>query len=113
MTPVREPKPRRNSPRYKNRAAAGVRQPCREEPAGPHPPTPDFIDKFVFPLPVTVIGELLDIAVDDRAQFQEMIRDLTLVMDGITADALATAGRTAGTIIEFSRKLIERRRRES
>jgi cytochrome P450 len=72
----------------------------------------DFIDAFAFPLPVAVIGELLGIAVEDRVQFQDLIRDLTLVMEGITAETLATADAAAVAIIEFFTGLIAQRRRE-
>ncbi|MFG1602803.1 cytochrome P450 [Actinoplanes sp. NPDC049265] len=71
----------------------------------------DFIDAFAFPLPVTVIGELLGIPEADRAQFQDLIRDLTLVMEGISPEAIATADRAAVVIIDYFTDLVERRRR--
>ena len=35
----------------------------------------DFVERFAFPLPVNVIGELLGVPAEDRAQFQPLVRD--------------------------------------
>jgi cytochrome P450 len=48
----------------------------------------DFVDAFAFPLPVNVIGELLGVPAEDRAQFQPLVRDWTRVLDVITPDVL-------------------------
>ena len=41
----------------------------------------DFVDTFAFPLPVAVIGELLGVPEADRAAFQPLVRDWTMVLD--------------------------------
>jgi cytochrome P450 len=57
----------------------------------------DFITGFAFPVPVTVIGELLGIPAADRAMFQDLARDWTAVLEALSplavdrADAAATA----------------------
>ncbi|MCA2218891.1 cytochrome P450 [Jidongwangia harbinensis] len=70
----------------------------------------DFIDAFAFPLPVTVIGELLGIPLADRPQFQSLIHDLTQVAEVLTAEALATADPAAVTIRDYLTGLVEERR---
>jgi cytochrome P450 len=70
----------------------------------------DFVDAFAFPLPVTVIGELLGVPVPDRKQFQDLIRDLTRVMEGLSPEALVTADRAAVAIIDYFTELVGRRR---
>ena len=57
----------------------------------------DFVACFAFPMPVTVIGELLGIPVADRPMFQDLVRDWTAVLEVLTplvvdrADAAASA----------------------
>ena len=41
----------------------------------------DFVASFAFPLPVTVIGELLGIPAADRPMFQDLVRDWSAVLD--------------------------------
>jgi cytochrome P450 len=71
----------------------------------------DFIAAFAFPLPVTVIGELLGVPAPDRAQFQTLIRDWTQVLDVIDGAALAVADRAAATIRAYLSDLADERRR--
>jgi cytochrome P450 len=71
----------------------------------------DFIDRFAFPLPVAVIGELLGVPAADRAQFQTLVRDWTQVLEVITPDVLETADPAAATIREYLAGLLEERRR--
>jgi cytochrome P450 len=72
----------------------------------------DFVSAFAFPVPVTVIGELLGVPAEDRAQFQPLIRDWTQVLDVITPEVLATADPAAAQVRDYLTDLIERRRRE-
>ena len=60
----------------------------------------DFVAGFAFPLPVTVIGELLGIPAADRPMFQSLVRDWSAVLAGLEvldplvvdrADAAASA----------------------
>jgi cytochrome P450 len=71
----------------------------------------DFVDAFAFPLPVNVIGELLGVPADDRAQFQPLVRDWTRVLDVITPDVLRRADPAAATIREYLASLVAQRRR--
>jgi cytochrome P450 len=72
----------------------------------------DFVSAFAFPLPVNVIGELLGVPAEDRAQFQPLIRDWTLVLDVITPEVLAVADPAAAQVRDYLTELVERRRRE-
>jgi cytochrome P450 len=57
----------------------------------------DFVACFAFPLPVTVIGELLGIPAADRPMFRDLVRDWAAVLEVLTplvvdrADAAASA----------------------
>jgi cytochrome P450 len=72
----------------------------------------DLVDAFAFPLPVTVIGELLGVPAADRPQFKTLIRDWTQVLEVITADVLATADPAATTVREYLAGLAAERRRD-
>ena len=72
----------------------------------------DFIERFAFPLPVNVIGELLGVPAADRPQFQTLIRNWSQVLDTITPEVLATADPAATTIREYLAALADQRRAE-
>jgi cytochrome P450 len=72
----------------------------------------DFVGAFAFPLPVNVIGELLGVPVADRAQFQGLVRDWTLVLEVIDADVLRRADPAAATIRDYLAGLAAERRRK-
>ncbi|WP_084557947.1 cytochrome P450 [Couchioplanes caeruleus] len=72
----------------------------------------DFVEAFAFPLPVNVIGELLGIPEPDRAQFQGLVRDWTLVLETMTSDVLKIADPAAATIREYLAGLTAERRRK-
>jgi cytochrome P450 len=72
----------------------------------------DFVRSFAFPLPVNVIGELLGVPADDRAQFQSLVRDWTRVLEVITPEVLSEADPAAATIREYLRGLVDQRRRQ-
>jgi cytochrome P450 len=71
----------------------------------------DFIEKFAFPLPVNVIGELLGVPAADRAQFQGLVRDWTRVLEIITPEVLAAADPAAAAIRDYLAGLAADRRR--
>ena len=71
----------------------------------------DFVDVFAFPLPVTVIGELLGIPVADRLMFQDLSRDWTAVLDTLSPVAVARADRAASDIETYLGDLAAHRRR--
>ena len=53
----------------------------------------DFVACFAFPMPVTVIGELLGIPAADRPMFQDLVRDWTAVLEVLTPAASAVVRR--------------------
>jgi cytochrome P450 len=70
----------------------------------------DFIDAFAFPLPVSVIGELLGVPASDRPAFQPLVRDWTMVLDVFSADVLARADAAAAQIRDYLSDLAQERR---
>jgi cytochrome P450 len=75
-----------------------------------HGPDVDFVDGFAFPLPVTVIGELLGIPAADRAQFQNLARDWTAVLDDLSPAVVARADQAAAVIEGYLGDLAATRR---
>ena len=73
--------------------------------------TVNFVDAFAFPLPVTVIGELLGVPAADRPQFQSLVRDWTLLLDVYDDDVLARADAAAIRIRSYLADLAAERRR--
>jgi cytochrome P450 len=71
----------------------------------------DFVEKFAFPLPVNVIGELLGVPAPDRAQFQGLVRDWTQVLEVVSGEVLRTADPAAATIRDYLAGLAAERRR--
>jgi cytochrome P450 len=72
----------------------------------------DFVDRFAFPLPVNVIGELLGVPAPDRAQFQSLVRDWAQVLEVISPDVLRRADPAAATVREYLAGLVAERRRQ-
>ncbi|TML42575.1 MAG: cytochrome P450 [Actinobacteria bacterium] len=72
----------------------------------------DVINDFAFPLPVTVICELLGVPSEDRDLFRNFTRDLAVILDwDVTAAQLGVA---AGALLNFTAYLVplfEERRR--
>jgi cytochrome P450 len=71
----------------------------------------DFVDVFAFPLPVAVIGELLGVPEADRAQFQPLVRDWTMILDVFDLDVLTRANQAAAEIRSYLGDLARERRR--
>jgi cytochrome P450 len=71
----------------------------------------DFVERFAFPLPVGVIGELLGVPEADRAQFQPLVRDWTMILDVFDADVLVRANEAAEQMRGYLGDLAEERRR--
>lgn len=71
----------------------------------------DFVDGFAFPLPVAIIGELLGVPPTDRAAFQPLVRDWTMVLDVFTPEVLARANDAAAQIRGYLVDLAQERRR--
>ena len=71
----------------------------------------DFVGAFAFPLPAAVIGELLGVPEADRAQFQPLVRDWTMILDVFDLDVLTRANEAAVQIRDYLAELAEERRR--
>lgn len=70
----------------------------------------DFVTSFAFPLPVTVIGELLGVPAKDRPMFQGLIRDWTMVLDTFTPEVVDAADAAATVVRDYLSDLAEQRR---
>ena len=73
----------------------------------------DVMDALAFPLPVTVIGEMLGVPAEDRAQFRPLVRSVTALLElAVTPEALSEAA-AASTVMEryFADLIAERRAR--
>jgi len=71
----------------------------------------DVMAALAFPLPVTVIGEMLGIPKQDRAQFQPLVRASIAVLElAITPEALSAATVAQQTMEEYFHGLVAERR---
>jgi cytochrome P450 len=71
----------------------------------------DVMAELAFPLPVTVIGEMLGVPAGDRAQFQTLVRDTTQTLElTLTMETLEAAGRAFDTMEAYFLDLVAERR---
>jgi cytochrome P450 len=70
----------------------------------------DFVTTMAFPLPVTVIGELLGIPTADRPEFQTLVRDWAMVLELLTPLAVDKADAAATRISDYLDDLAAERR---
>jgi cytochrome P450 len=73
---------------------------------------PDFVDAFAYPLPVTVIGELLGVPASDRPMFQELARAWITVLEDLRPEVVERADRAAEEISAYLGALAAERARQ-
>ena len=73
----------------------------------------DVINDFAFPLPVTVICELIGVPAEDRELFRQLTRDMAVILDwDVTAEQFGGAAGAALNFAAYFVPLFEQRRRE-
>ena len=73
----------------------------------------DLIESFAFPLPVTVIAEMLGVPAEDMDRFKDWSNDLALTIEPILTDEQSRRIQQAtDELFEYFEGIIEQRRRE-
>jgi cytochrome P450 len=89
------------------RVVNGLLDPVAEAGGG------DVLEAVGFPLPVTIIGEMLGVPDVDRPQFRELVRDLVAIFEmQPTAEQMALADAAQLTVRAYFLKLIAEKRRK-
>jgi cytochrome P450 len=71
----------------------------------------DVMDALAFPLPVTVIGEMLGVPAEDRGQFRPLVRASTALLElTITPEALKEATAASAALEKYFTDLVAERR---
>jgi cytochrome P450 len=71
----------------------------------------DVMDALAFPLPVTVIGEMLGVPAADRPQFRPLVRAVTAMLElAVTPEQLHAATAASDTMERYFDELIAERR---
>ena len=71
----------------------------------------DVMDALAFPLPVTVIGEMLGVPAADRPALRPLVRDVTAVLElAVSPDALAAATTADAALAAYFAGLVAERR---
>lgn len=71
----------------------------------------DFMEQFAFPLPVSVIGELLGVPREDRLRFRPLAADLTEALEVSSVDVpSAAAAAAASELADYFTELVDERR---
>ena len=71
----------------------------------------DVMDTLAFPLPVTVIGEMLGVPAEDRPQFRPLVRAVTAMLElSITPEDLSAATAASDTLESYFADLVSERR---
>jgi cytochrome P450 len=70
----------------------------------------DFVTGFAFPLPVTVVGELLGIPPADRPMFAGLVQDWSAVLEVLSPQAVDRADAAATVIADYLAGLAAERR---
>jgi cytochrome P450 len=71
----------------------------------------DVMEALAFPLPVTVIGEMLGVPAEDRAGLRPLVRSVTAVLElAVTPAALAEATAADARLEEYFAELVAERR---
>jgi cytochrome P450 len=77
--------------------------------------TMELIEDFAYPLPITVICELLGVPAEDRSTFQQWSRELSRGLDPeevLPPEAIEARRRAGNAFADYFRELIATRRRE-
>ena len=70
----------------------------------------DVMDSLAFPLPVTVIGEMLGVPAEDRPQFRPLVRAVTAILElVVTPEAMNAATAASVTLEEYFGALVAER----
>ena len=72
----------------------------------------DFIAAFAFPLPVSVIGELLGVPASDWPVFQTLARDWVTVLEDLSPAVVDRADRAAVAIADYLANLAQERAKD-